>query len=181
MMHQDTAMSEILQSMDISDAEKQKLYNVRMENYLSLRRQKDAQIPTIQIAPDAEKISEEKVPLSDTDMIGHLPATECPKAVMLLKRLKARPDVISWNKSVRVNVDGKEIPGSNITDLDSDAMKAQKNFNPTGSKEFFQGLSKINVPKGITGNTERWKEVEPTVQHLHNFIRRQTGKIQTLG
>ena len=41
MMHQDTAMSEILQSTDISDAEKQKLYNANMESYLSLRRQKD--------------------------------------------------------------------------------------------------------------------------------------------
>ena len=41
MMHQDTAMSEILQSTDMSDVEKQKLYNANMESYLSLKRQKD--------------------------------------------------------------------------------------------------------------------------------------------
>ena len=37
MMHQDTAMSEILQSTDMSDVEKQKLYNANMESYLSLK------------------------------------------------------------------------------------------------------------------------------------------------
>jgi hypothetical protein len=85
-MHQDTAMSEILQSTDISDAEKQKLYNANMESYLSLRRQKDDQIPTVHIAPDAEQKSKEKAPLSDADVIGHLPVTLRPKAATLLRR-----------------------------------------------------------------------------------------------
>ena len=80
MMHQDTAMSEILQSTDMSDAEKQKLYNANMESYLSLRRQKDDQIPTVRIAQDAEQKSKEKAPLSDADVIGHLPVTLRPKA-----------------------------------------------------------------------------------------------------
>ena len=75
MMHQDTAMSEILQSTDISDAEKQKLYNANMESYLSLKRQKDDQIPTVRIAQDAEQKSKGRAPLSDVDVIGHLPAT----------------------------------------------------------------------------------------------------------
>ncbi len=55
MMHQDTEMSEILQSASMPDAEKQKLYNANMESYLSLRRQKDGQIPTVRIAPDTEQ------------------------------------------------------------------------------------------------------------------------------
>jgi hypothetical protein len=90
MMHHDMAMSEILQSTDMSDVEKQKMYNANMESYLSLRRQKDNQIPTIRIAQDAEQKSEEKAPLSDADVIGHLPVTLRPKAATLLKRLKAR-------------------------------------------------------------------------------------------
>jgi uncharacterized protein YpmB len=72
MMHQDTAMSEILQSPDISDAEKQNLYNANMESYFSLKRQKDDQIPTVLIAPDAEQKFKEKASLSDADVIGHL-------------------------------------------------------------------------------------------------------------
>ena len=83
MMHQDTEMSEILCSTDISDAEKQKLYNANMESYLSLRRQKDGQIPTVRIAPDAEQKSEGEAPLPDADIIKHLPATQRPRAAML--------------------------------------------------------------------------------------------------
>ena len=75
-MHQDTAMSEILQSTDMSDAKKQKLYNANMESSLSLRHQKDGQIPTIRIALDAEQKPKEKASLSDADVIDHLPATK---------------------------------------------------------------------------------------------------------
>ena len=152
MMHQDTAISEILQSTDMSDVEKQKLYNANMESYLSLKRQKDDQIPTVRIAQDAEQKSKEKAPLSDVDVIGHLPVTLRPKAATLLRRLKARPDVISWDESGQVKVDGKEIPDSNISDLVKD--------NPKGAQEFFRGLSKINVPKDIARNTERWDQVQ---------------------
>ena len=124
MMHHDMAMSEILQSTDMSDVEKQKMYNANMESYLSLRRQKDNQIPTIRIAQDAEQKSEEKAPLSDADVIGHLPVTLRPKAATLLKRLKARSDVFSLDESGQVKVDdGKEIPDSNISVLVSDAMQ----------------------------------------------------------
>ena len=94
------------------------------------------------------------------DVIGHLPATLRPKAATLLRRLKARPDVISWDDSGQVKVDGKEIPDSNISDLVSDAMRARKNFNPKGAQEFFRGLLKINVPKDIARNTERWDQVQ---------------------
>jgi hypothetical protein len=66
-------------------------------------------------------------------MIGHLPVTLRPKAETLLRRLKARPDVISWDESGQVKMDGKEIPDSNISDLVSDAMRARKNFNPKGA------------------------------------------------
>ena len=43
-------------------------------------------------------------------------------------------------------------------DLISDALRARKKFNPTGSKEFFRALSKVNMPKDFVRNEERWKE-----------------------
>ena len=147
MMHQDTAMSEILQSTDISDAEKQKLYNANMESYLSLRRQKDDQIPTVRIAQDAEQKSKEKAPLSDADVIGHLPVTMRPKAATLLRRLKTRPDVISWDDSGQVKVDGKEIPDSNISDLASDAMGHVRILIPRERRNSFADCQRLMYPK----------------------------------
>ena len=58
-----------------------------------------------------------------------------------------------------MKIEGETIPGSNISDLVSDAMRSRKDFNPTGSKEFFQALSKLNVPKDLVRNQNRWKEV----------------------
>ncbi len=85
-----------------------------------------------------------------------------PRAAALLNRLKARPDVITWDKSGEVSVTGKTIPQSNISDLISDALRARKNFNPTGSKEFFRVLSKINMPKDLVRNQERWNQLDST-------------------
>ena len=82
-----------------------------------------------------------------------------PRATALLSRLKAKPDVITWDKTGQVKIEGKIIPGSNISNLVSDAMRSRRNFNPTGSKEFFEALNKLNVPKDLVRNEERWKEV----------------------
>ena len=57
-------------------------------------------------------------------------------------------------------MDGREIVNSNISDLVSDALRARKNFNPTGARRFFQGLAKLNVPRDIAGNSKRWEEFE---------------------
>ena len=95
MMHQNTEMSEILQNASMPDAEKQKLYNANMESYLSLRRQKDGQIPTVWIAPDTEQEPEpiEKARFSDADVVEHIPKSMRARATALLNRLKAIPDV----------------------------------------------------------------------------------------
>ncbi len=62
----------------------------------------------------------------------------------------------------QVKIKGKIIENSNISDLVSDAMRATKNFNPTGSKEFFQALSRLNVPKDLVRNQERWRQLDDT-------------------
>jgi hypothetical protein len=156
MMRQDADMSGILESENLTDVEKQKLYNARMEDYLSLRKQKDDQIPAVRVTRDGEAKGE---PLRDEDVVAHLPATLRPKAVALLKRLRADPGVISWNESGRVKVDGTEIANSNISELVSDAARTRKSFHPTGAWRFFQGLAKLNVPRDIAGNNKRWEEL----------------------
>ena len=190
MMHQDTEMSEILQNASMPDAEKQKLYNANMESYLSLRRQKDGQIPTVRIAPGTEQEPIEKARLSDADVVEHIPKSLRARATALLNRLKARPDVISWDESGQVSLDGKEISHSNISDLVSDALRSRRNFNPTGSREFFRALSKMNMPKDLVRNEERWKQIDTSPdpfspqraspsQYFQDLLKRREGGKQT--
>ena len=55
-----------------------------MENYLSLRKQKDEQIPAVRVTRDKEGGKETS---RDADVIAHLPVTQRSKAAALLKRL----------------------------------------------------------------------------------------------
>ena len=157
MLHQDTRMSNTLQRDDISSDEKQKLFNAELEQFLELRRQKNYQPP---IARAVNNNNEEPVepPLPDADVVEPIPRTMRSRATALLNRLKTRPDVITWDKTGRVKIEGETIPGSNISDLVSDAMRSRKNFHPEGSKEFFEAMTKINVPKDLVRNQERWKQ-----------------------
>jgi hypothetical protein len=97
---------------------------------------------------------EEERELSDDIIVRGIPKTMRTRASALLERLKARPDVISWDDMGQVKIDGVFIPKSNISDLISSAMRSRKNFNPIGSQEFFNVLSNLNVPRDLVRNNE---------------------------
>lgn len=167
MIQQDTEMSDILDRQDLPDDQKQKAYYANLERYLNLGQQKYSQIPTVQLASkkDDENIKEnvempEAIHLSDSVILDNIPKTMRNRATAILNRLKTRPDVILWDKTGQVNVDGVKISHSNISDLFGDAVRARKSFNPIGSKEFFRGLSKMNMPKDLVRNEGRWKQVQ---------------------
>ena len=165
MIKTDEEMSNILERTDMDDTQKQKLYYTNLERYLNLRRQKDDQIPTVQLATkkdEGEKLASaaEIMNLPDSMIVDNIPKSMRRRAMAILSRLKTRPDIISWDKSGQVNLDGETIPQSNISDLLSDALRGRKNFNPVGSKQFFRALAKINVPTDLVRNDERWKQAQ---------------------
>ena len=63
---------------------------------------KDIQTPTVQIGPSVANREEpshpDNVQLSDAVIVEHIPKTMRPRATAILKRLKERPDVITWDK-----------------------------------------------------------------------------------
>ena len=161
MMQEDSDMSRLLYREDLNDDEKQKLYHANLERYLNFKHQKDSKIPTVRLAPSTENKEElppQVQPLPDDAIVEHIPKTFHRKATAILNRLKARPDAVSWDETGQVSVDGVNIPRSNISDLISDALRERKSFNPTGAKEFFRVLSKINMPTDLVGNKERWRQ-----------------------
>ena len=91
-------------------------------------------------------------------IVRSIPKSMKKRAEALLAHLKEREDVITWDDMGQVLVDGVLIPRSNITDLVSDAMRPRKNFNPVGVHEFYKVLNKINIPKDIVRNEQRWGE-----------------------
>ena len=102
---------------------------------------------------------EERKELLDDIIVRGIPKTMRTRAIALLERLRARPDVISWDDMGQVKIDGVLIPKSNISDLISSAMRSRKYFDPIASQEFFNVLSNLNVPKDLVRNEEGWKKV----------------------
>ena len=103
---------------------------------------------------------EEDESMSIEMIVRSIPKSMKKRAEALLAHLKEREDVITWDDMGQVLVDGVLIPRSNITDLVSDAMRPRKNFNPVGVHEFYKVLNKINIPKDIVRNEQRWSEGE---------------------
>ena len=58
------------------------------------------------------------------------------KATAILNRLKTRPDIVSWDESGRVTLEGGKVPESNISDLVSDAVRGQKTLILSARKSF---------------------------------------------
>ena len=155
MMQKDTQMSNVLQRDGMSDDQKQKLFNAESERYLELRQQKDSQIPSVRVAKDEKEQPLPEPAMPNADVVDSMLPYIRQRATSLLNRLKTRPEVITWDKTGQVKIEGKTIPNSNISDLVSDAVRSRKDFNPTGAKMFFQALSKLNVPKDLVRNQER--------------------------
>ncbi len=155
MMHKDAAMSNTLQQTDMPNDQKEKLFYANLERYFNLKQQKDSQVPTVQLAPMKENPVHE---LSNAVIVETVPKRMRGRATAILNRLKTHPDIISWDNTGQVKIEGKSILQSNISDLISDAVRACMNFKPNGSNEFFHALSKMNMPKDLVRNDERWKQ-----------------------
>ena len=162
MIHKDTQMSNVLQRDGMNDDQKQKLFNAELERYLELRQQKDSPIRSVRVVKDEKEQPLPEPAMSNADVVDSMPPYIRQRATSLLNRLKTRPEVITWDKTGQVKIEGETIPNSNISDLISDAMRSRKDFNPTGAKKFFQALSKLNVPKDLVRDQNRWKQLDDT-------------------
>ena len=57
-------------------------------------------------------------------------------------------------------VDGKTLPGSNISVLVNDIIrKAKHEVDPVGRKSLVEQLSKTELPRGVVGNAEISREL----------------------
>ena len=110
------------------------MFNAYFERFLELRRQKETPTP---VKKEEQRVEQQ---LPDADVVESIPKTMRPRATALLSPLRAKPDVITWDKTGQVKIEGETIPGSNISDLVSDAMRFRKDFNPTGAKGVFPSI-----------------------------------------
>ena len=121
-MHKDRQMSDILQRGDAPDDEKQKLFNAYLECFSELRQQKETPSPVKKEEQRAEP------QLSDADVVEHIPRTMRPRATAVLFRLNAKADLITWDKTGQVKIEGETIPGFKHIGFGQRCYAIQKEF-----------------------------------------------------
>ena len=178
MMHKDAEMSNALkcqmQQTDMTDDQKEKLFYANLECYLSLKQQKNSQVPTVQLAPI---IANYLMLLLFLTVLKRMRE----RATAILNRLKTCSDIISWDNTGQVKIDSVSILQSNISDLISDAVRACKNFKPKGLNELFDTLPKMNMPRDLVRcETVLSGDNEPHRQVVTRQAKRPSPGIQTI-
>ena len=109
------------------------------------------------IEEESKKEDSKKLPeLDSTVIISAVPKPWQNKARSLLRHITADASTdIRWDHRGTVSVNGLPIPNSHITDLINDVVKPKKGFHPTGHKEFYDALLRMNVPLGLVWNSKR--------------------------
>ena len=126
---------------------------------------KGAQVLLSRLKEESDE-EREKCSLTAEMIVRGIPKTMKTRAQALLARLKERKDMIKWDSSGQVTLNGVFIPKSNISDLISDAMRPRKHFNPVGVRKFYDMLNEINIPKDLVRNEKRWSEVNEKPQKV---------------
>ena len=166
----DTDMHKIL-LQKAEDSEKWKLYQQSLLRYLHFANEPKKPLE-ISFPSEENKSSEENKADDETNknllsqLVAVIPRIIQRKAVTLYNILGSEQskDVISWNSTGLVNINGTPLPQSNIIDLISDAVRSRKTSQAVGWQEFATALKQMNVPMDLINNT-----------HYKEFIRTQKG------
>ena len=155
----------------MSDYQKMKIYSTVLNKYLSAA--KSLEMPwfaTVLVKlfkmgetavttppPDIEEKEAEK--MTEDRIIKNVPKAYQVRAKKLIGHLKDYTGV-SWIAKGEMVVDGKTLPGSNMSVLVNDIIrKAKHEVNPVGTKSLVEQLSKTELPRGLVGNAEISREL----------------------
>ena len=97
--------------------------------------------------------------MTEDRIIKSVPKAYQVRAKKLIWHLKDYTDV-SWNANFEMVIDGKTLPGSDITVLVNDIiMNAKHEGDPVGRKSLVEQLNKTEPPRGLVGYAEILREL----------------------
>lgn len=193
----DKEMGELLSRTDIPQDTKAKMYTQTLKRYLVFRekqkKSREAPVP-VTFMTGTEKndvLVKEENDLMNNDsrknitedpilqyILENVSSSKKANTERILQYLISDDSVIDWNTRGEVNVEGKRIPGSHLSDLVTDLIQTRKGFDPIGWKFFAQALTKMNVPKGLVSNTQR-RNFMQTEYNFHPELEASNNGMET--
>ena len=165
----DSDMKKILDMSNVSEREKAIMYEQTLRKYLLAVGQKvnkEGQDSAMSFQNEVKQsdvsdeavIKQEKKTSLENRMVNIFPKTLREKGQLLLDHLKEMTD-LDWNEYGEIEVNGKQIPGSNISDLINDTLRPRKTGNvPRGWDMFAGELKRTNAPMDLIGNKKRYNQ-----------------------
>lgn len=165
------AMDTILNS-DVDAHDKANAYQQALWGFLQRYKQyKDRPLGKVELTSDSKQVSDDvgegaergdRSTLVEKDVLESVPNSLKGKAERLLQRLKSNPK-INWNDQGELEINGRFIKRSNLTDLVNDVLRKRKTApDPTGWEDFADVLRHSNVAQDLIGNPTRWNYIRGT-------------------
>ena len=166
------AMDDILNT-DVGAHDKANAYQQALWGFLQRYKQyKDRPLGKVQLTSGSKRVSddvvegvaerEERNTLVEKEVLESVPNSLKGKAERLLQRLKNNSN-INWNDQGELEINGRFIRRSNLTDLVNDVLrKRTKAPDPLGWEDFAEVLGNSNVPQDLIGNPTRWNYIRAT-------------------
>lgn len=158
----DDGLRNILNTPNIPEEQKVKLYSNYLQDYLVLQKKKSdiyaRPSPMAVVSPQPAVLPQEAPPEAaahvEEEVMETVPQKFKKQALLLMERIKRDPE-ISWNPRGEILVKGQTIADSNLVDLIKDLLQKRKGVNPTGWKTFASHLAQANVPQDLVRNPDR--------------------------
>ncbi|KAJ8050915.1 hypothetical protein HOLleu_04298 [Holothuria leucospilota] len=155
-------LSSVLNDPHLDDTTKMKRYSEVLQRYTVYHAKAD-ELPQIRVIPgtksDAQPKDTSQTRAIERDVIESVPRAFKSKATQLLGKIASSDSGLYWTDRGELVVDDRTIKGSHIVDLVNDMMRKRKSATPVGMDEFTKALARINTPRELIGNPDRWKEV----------------------
>lgn len=172
----DEEMQQILNSKNMDDSEKWKLYKQALHRFLHIAENKrqPINIPIVELGGNVhERRMDEAVagvgPVEGGPMeeiVDSFSKTYRSDARNILRFMKRGGSLISWDGDYTVYVSGKKIPDSNIVDILNGIVKIRmRDYTPPGWHEVLNALKAMNVPKEYINNSKALKEINAEYRH----------------
>jgi hypothetical protein len=173
-------MSRVLNTNNISDAEKWQMYQPLFQRFLHFigESRKPFSIEIQETGPETEQKNGGD---DHNETVKKITLTALPKAfrrrgeVMFDKLLDS--DLITWDRGGTVSIRGEKIEGSSITDLINDSVRNRVTTAPEGWQSFSTLLGDMNMPHELIGNTRRKEFIRAKNVH-HTTLKRTPQRKQ---
>ena len=170
----DKKMESILEREDLSTDERLKLYDQSFTRFLNVHNNYRPRLVVSRVSTSPPAVIEtETKDAIEEEILESVPKTMKTKAELLVRKLKADPNV-AWSEKGELKYKGETVRGSNVVDLVNDVLRKRKYFNPQGWETFGEALREANVPQDLIGHEDRWKYITQTNKTPRSRKRQQS-------